>query len=164
MGRRQAIAVVSMMVAGMVAGADALAHSPQLVSFGPKPSAMADLAQPVQMPGVSAQNVIFHSGFERAGLKSRHSAPKQNRASAPEAVRAQTISLHLKAKPRAISRPTVSAIDAVQLQSAPDRTPMVVMVTWNQVTWQQIAPGVVQRSLVSYAAVPTGNGWLFVQL
>jgi hypothetical protein len=41
---------------------------------------------------------------------------------------------------------------------------MVVMVTWNQVTWQQIAPGVVQRSLVSYAAVPTGNGWLFVQL
>jgi beta-lactamase regulating signal transducer with metallopeptidase domain len=156
MGRRQVVAVVGVMVAGMVAGADALAHSPQLVSFGPKIALTASSADvPVRMPGVAAQDVVFRPQAFPRGLKPADAgrgngatevAPLQNR---------------IRFKAHIVKRAPVQMAEVREDQRAQSGATVVL---FHRVTWQEIAPGVMQRSLVSYAAVPTGNGWLFLQL
>ena len=67
----------------------------------------------------------------------------------------------------AVEKVTIPMVDSVKRASnvghpseirQPDE-PMVVMVTW-----QMASPVIVQDSNFTYAAVPTRNGWLFVQL
>ncbi len=148
MGRRQVVAVVSVMVAGMVAGADAFAHSPQLVSFGPKVTMVAASADAqLKMPGVAAQDVVFR--------------PKERPKA--EALGYQSAPLQSKIKFRAHIVKRAPA-QMAELRGDESTQPSAPVLLFHRVTWQEIAPGVMQRSLVSYAAVPTGNGWLFVQL
>ena len=150
MGRRQAVAVVSLLVTGMIAGADVLAHSPQLVSFGPNPPALlASAPRSALMRGVAAQDVVYHPSTSRAMRKGVAEVVPYQR--------------EVKFRPRRVKRAPVQMIEtSVDAQADSDVSTPVVL--FHRVTWQQVAPGVVQRSLVSYAAVPTGNGWLFVQL
>jgi len=145
MGRRQVVGVVAVLMVGVVAGADGLAHAPALVSFGP---ARMDVAA-VQGSRAEAEFV---------GLKS-HGTPEMP-------VRAQDVVFHLaapvKAKSRVAAKVTPRMVNAVERAPSEIRQldePMVVMVTWTAVS-----PVIVQDSQFTYAAVPTRNGWLFVQL
>ena len=144
MAPKQLAAVVTILLAGVVAGGDALAHSPQLVSFGPE--AMPETAfQPM------AQN--------RGGMGRPEMVPVKAimpRANTPATARkVQVIQRRPQIRSQLAQRVAYDAriVDVDQ--------PMVVMVTWRVVATD---PASSQSSQFSYAAVPTRNGWLVVQL
>jgi hypothetical protein len=155
MGRRQAGLAAGVMIVALFAGADGLAHSPRLVSFGPAAAAVNMAAvEPMSQSrymgrsnGATAQDVVFHPPVVKA--------------------RARFV---VKARPRvrmaAVSPAPQMYREVRQVSMPADATGgVVVLVTWRAVTpISGSAPAVAQSSQFSYAAVPTRNGWLFVQL
>jgi len=176
MGRRQVGMAVGVMLAGLLGGADVLAHAPRMVSFGPAaPMVVAENGVRTvvgsgagRVPGVAAENVMFH-----AAAKSRPRAKARSiwtgdirgvetpRSHQRTNTLPPTVVMTAMAEQREMEQPEV-APSPVQGER------MVVMVTWRAVRMLD-ADGnpvtvAVQSSQFSYAAVPTRNGWLFVQL
>jgi hypothetical protein len=157
MGRRQVAGVVAVMMLGVAGVADGLAHVPALVGFGPGVVAVA------AADGAGAKAPVYRES-EFVGINP-HANPEVR-------VRATDVVFHpaapVKAKHRAGARKaSIPMVDAVKLTSNmghPERRaenePMVVMVTWTAAA----QPVIVQDLQFTYAAVPTRNGWLFVQL
>ena len=163
MSRKQVAGVVTILLAGVLAGADGLAHVPALVSFGPAsvnlaqtPLSQAPLYREAQYreaqfagmtpqanPGMPVRptEVVFHPSAQRQRVKATRplAVTVGNLAKVGEARRPSNMA-HLTADRRA-------------------EEPIVMMVTW-----QVASPVIVQDSNFMYAAVPTRNGWLFVQL
>ena len=156
MGRRQAAGVVAVLMVGVIGAADGLAHAPALVSFGPARMEVAAVRgagvktplyagaqfvgiNPHANPGmpVRATDVVFHPA---APVKARHAVAAQMNAPVVEPVKR-------------------ASVEVPRFRHSAEDEPMVVMVTW-----QMAAPVIVQDSQFTYAAVPTRNGWLFVQL
>ena len=167
MGRRQVVGVVAVLMAGVLAGADGLAHAPALVSFGPS---MASRGQANMSPQEAFPQGLKPT-FMRASYGGTEVPPLQSdRALRATMVKAvvpiRTATLRAK-REAAVEKVTIPMVDSVKRASnvghpseirQPDE-PMVVMVTW-----QMASPVIVQDSNFTYAAVPTRNGWLFVQL
>jgi len=159
MGRRQVAAVVAVLMAGVLAGADGLAHAPALVSFGPSVSTMAT----AEVAGAKAP---LYRQARFVGMNPH--ANSEMRLDAGQA-RAQDVvyrpATPVKAKRRVVSKPEVDAVKVASVDApkfrhpADDAAPMVVMVTW-----RVDSPVIVHDANFMYAAVPTRNGWLFVQL
>jgi hypothetical protein len=77
----------------------------------------------------------------------------------------QTVAV--KIRRREIRKPLLAqqiAYDTRSLDQSPDPSGMIVMVTWRQVVSTAGAQPQAQSLQVRYAAVPTRNGWLFLQL
>jgi hypothetical protein len=174
---------VATLLVGLLGGADVLAHAPRMVSFGPADS-VADSGGVYRVPGVAARNVVFHPDAVPRGLKppslgARHGGrkvpPFQNRI--PIQTRRvsrdpQVVLTAMTDRPEMGSVPVRVSREAGLPPSAKDDsfTGMVVLVTWRTVRMPAqdadgyAAPVTMQSSQFSYAAVPTRNGWLFVQL
>jgi len=184
MGRRQVVGVVAVLLAGVLAGADGLAHAPALVRFGPsRTGAEASLYRQAEFVGMNphanpamparAQDVVFRPGTFPQGLKpgvvvgrnGGTEVPPLQSNRAPHATFVKAVVPVRRSVAKVGSQ--VAAGDAVKVTSVgfqttgrpADERPMVVMVTW-----QVASPVIVQDSNFTYAAVPTRNGWLFVQL
>jgi hypothetical protein len=175
MGRRQAGVAVATMLVGLVGGADVLAHGPRMVSFAPvAPVSLAESGPGYRMPGVKAQDVVFHPAeLPARELKARPSARRSSGTKvAPfEGVRVQLKARTAVSEPRAVlTSMTDRAAGAPPVAKDDSLSGMVVLVTWRTVRTTvpdadgNAVPVTVQSSQFSYAAVPTRNGWLFVQL
>jgi len=154
---------VAVLLAGVAAGADGLAHAPELVSFAPAvlvadasgakaplyiPASFKEL-KPHVNPEVRAQDVVYHPMAPVVKIK-------------------RTAGVRAAAKPA--GTPMVDAVERAsggtpkpERIAADEDEPVVVMVTFRSVEGSTGAV-IVRDSQFSYAAVPTRNGWLFVQL
>jgi beta-lactamase regulating signal transducer with metallopeptidase domain len=139
----QLTAAVTLLLAGVIAAGDALAHSPQLVTFTPAAPIMAAAS----IPALPAPSPRFTAQPVKATLP------------------AHTFqSVAVKIKRRDIRKPLLARQIAYNDQT-PDPSGMIVMVTFREVVSTDGGASVqAQSSQVRYAAVPTRNGWLFVQL
>jgi len=175
MGRRQVAVTVSLMLCGLLAGADVLAHTPQLVSFGPAVTEAQLAPAPTQLIGghISLAKAILTAPqvapgklrFARGTASAVSQVPQNQRGftrrgtllrvdqTIPGTPRKQLILQ--RAEPVAEG----SAVETAYDSTTQDSRPMVVMVTWTTTAY-----GAPQASQFAYAAVPTRNGWLFVQL
>jgi beta-lactamase regulating signal transducer with metallopeptidase domain len=148
---RQTTAAVSLLLAGVLAGGDALAHSPQLISFAPAAPVMANATLPAAFPSPGA-----------------HFTAQPVKAKMPARAAFQPVqTVAVKIRRREIRKPLLAqqiAYDTRSLDQSPDPSGMIVMVTWRQVVSTAGAQPQAQSLQVRYAAVPTRNGWLFLQL
>jgi beta-lactamase regulating signal transducer with metallopeptidase domain len=158
MAPRQLAAVVTLLLAGVVAGSDALAHSPQLVSFGPAMAQPSDLAalQPI-FPGRDTGHAAI---VPVEAIMPPANAPTMTRR--VQAIQRRTpVRTQLRPQLRAQLRPQMAQRVALTARDVNAGQPLVVMVTWRVVSTDAASA---QASQFAYAAVPTRNGWLFVQL
>ena len=158
MSSRRVAGVVAVLMAGVLAGADGLAHAPALVSFRPAATDVAIASVPQRLKPVEVGG-LYGTGEPVPLTRPGRSARATDVVFHP-AVQAPVV----KAKRRiAVKKVNTPMVDAVKLASnighPAEREPMVVMVTW-----QMASPVIVQDSNFTYAAVPTRNGWVFVQL
>ena len=178
MGRRQVAVVVAVLVAGVLAGADGLAHVSALVSFGPGVSTVAENVPQRLKPG--SVRSLYGTG-EPVPL-TRQDVSMISAVEGPHPTLLNAV-LRVKTVPVAkvgrrvlrvgeVSKPMVVAMERSTNMGHPsehtsDRlsgipsgeAPTVVMVRWTT-----MMPMIVQDLQFTYAAVPTRNGWLFVQL
>ena len=151
MGRRQVAGVVAVLMAGVLAGADGLAHAPALVSFGP------GIASNLAAAAVPATKTPLYKEAGFVGMKPS--------TTSGEPMRAMDVVYRPAAKrvmpAKKASKPKVDAEKLASNAVRPEvgAEPMVVMVRWTA-----MMPVIVQDLQFTYAAVPTRNGWLFVQL
>jgi beta-lactamase regulating signal transducer with metallopeptidase domain len=187
MGRRPAAVAVGLMLAGLVGGADALAHSPQLVSFGPAAAGvpMAEVAHsegafvPVVEESVS-QRLKPTRGNGGYATAEAVAFPERNGAAGARMTLARAV---MPPAPRTLpaKRPVRKAAGVKQARPVAPQPSMARLISFEQtpqnqpqqdappqtmvvlLTWRAVTPAV-QSSQFSYAAVPVRNGWLFVQL
>ena len=155
MGQRQLAAVVAVLMAGVLAGADGLAHAPALVSFGPVRMDVAAARSAAKAP------LYIDTGFVGQQAKVQSAVSDQVRATD---VVYRPMVAPVKAKRRVLRKPVVEAVKVASLVPQPKRVsaddePAVVLVRWTSAM-----PLIVQDLQFTYAAVPTRNGWLFIQL
>jgi beta-lactamase regulating signal transducer with metallopeptidase domain len=167
MGGRQAKLVTGTLILGVLGGALALAHSPQLVSFAPLsqeamrgPQAAAQIPQASMQARAAATSYLHEAGFKEANLRdSRDSGGSVQlvKAVMPE----RSVQSALKAK-------TVRAEAAkrsVKRRAVETRQAWVVLTEWNDTEPPPhvvFAVDPVNRN--SYAAVPIANGWVIFQI
>ena len=150
MGRGQAGVAVGVMLCGLLAGADALAHSPQLVSFTANGNPAAE-AQLLPASPVSGRVVGGHITMAKAIMPESRS--NTTALAAKKVVRRHRINRTI--------RPALLAAEE-PLDPSSQSAGMVVLVNWRVVTQGTVHS--IQSSQFSYAAVPVRNGWLFLQL
>ena len=163
MGRRQVVGVVAVLMAGVLAGADGLAHAPALVSFGPSRVDVAAQEAEAKAP------LYREAKYREAKYREAKFAGMNGHANPEVAVRTQDVVYRPAAAPvkrrvaatKKVSKPIVDAEKLASNMGHPDMdaAPVVVMVRWTS-----MMPVIVQYLQFTYAAVPTRNGWLFVQL
>jgi hypothetical protein len=182
MTRTQAQFVFAALILALVGEATGLSRCPEFVSFSsvansPMHSAAQAAAPstPLSAPA-GYQNVVFHPSTSAASHATLLKASMPS-GPAPQIVRHAT-----KKK----SRPTLKSVQPPTLQSARGNRPqtqqwVVLTTSWSQTSWgqtsvsqtsrsQQATPGVVltvatEHNFPSrYAAVPTPDGWLVIQL
>ena len=137
MGVRTRAGAIATILVGIVVVAAGLGHSPTLVAFGSTaPTVAANQPKPPAIK--SGAHLYTPANFEVA-------APKVRLARATK----HTLAVH------PATRPKVKL--AIAKLEAPEQEPMVLVVTWQTAT-----AGMFEN--LTYAAVPTRHGWLFVQL
>jgi beta-lactamase regulating signal transducer with metallopeptidase domain len=165
MGRRQMRLVTSALILGMMSGAFTLAREPQLVSFAPQASSPVEASI---MPGARYVPASFRSTMPPAKMVDTifrvPAAPPKN----------QPVKPGIAPKPRlrkqvhAIPANRVTMADVAErpapLSRMPQRTAVLVLTNWTEVPAAPRLGLVVSDDVYSYAAVPTPNGWLIVQL
>jgi beta-lactamase regulating signal transducer with metallopeptidase domain len=152
MSGKHAMVLTGALIAGVMAVAVALAHSPQLVSFAP-------LAQ----PDLQARSVAA-SGPDTA------SAPRERNAAefagSPTLVKA---SLPVRPAPATHNsnhrRAAAAKLNVQPPQIFPDQAAWVVLTEWDDdAPPPRVVITVAQDYRSSYAAVAIANGWLIVQI
>jgi len=145
---RQAAQVTGSLLAGVLGGAIALAHAPQIVSFGPAEQAGS-------RSSVTAQ--FREAGYRSAGLRE------------PEG-RVQLVKAVVAERPVRSAVPAKSGQDKAVRRTARrahplDRQAWIVLTDWSDA---QVPPHIVfavaPGNRGSYAAVPIPEGWLIVQI
>ena len=152
MGTRQAAGVVALLMVGVAGVTDGLAHAPGLVRFGPKVSLVAARVPSEHAPS-PRQNVSTMVGSENVRPKLVNALMPLNTVPVAKPKR-RTV--------RRVIRPMVAAMEPATNMGHPSQVsqdPTVVMVTW-----QVGSPMIVRDAQFTYAAVPTGQGWVFVRL
>ncbi|NYF78984.1 M56 family metallopeptidase [Granulicella arctica] len=162
----QARGLMGAVVLGMLGGAVGLARCPQVVSFaGARPvQAEAHVDEAAPMPGirsVRAERVVYedapHMTLLKASMDSRQPASGQ----------IQTVTKHAVTKPakaKKVQRPIVQRAQAEA--NRPQIQRWVVLTSWSvDARPSMTLPVVEERTIfLPYAAVPTADGWLVVQL
>jgi beta-lactamase regulating signal transducer with metallopeptidase domain len=148
---RQSALALTVLLSALTTGAVALSHTPQLVSFQPEAPTLAQL-QPE--PAVYPEQTTAHAILAKAIMPQRPTAP-------------------------ALKPPTPHRVLAVQHRAARNApaNSWVVLTSYTQVVTDDGEQGTVTRATYlvapaatqpaprpSYAAVPTRNGWMIVQL
>ncbi|MBB6142366.1 beta-lactamase regulating signal transducer with metallopeptidase domain [Silvibacterium bohemicum] len=165
MGRRQMRLVTSALLLGMMTGAFTLAREPQLISFAPRPAlpmeaSIMPAARYVPasfrttMPALKMVDTVFHlpaASPDKQPVKPAI-APKPRLRKAVRTIPANRITLADISERRALS------------SRMPQRAAVLVLTDWTGVPLPPRLGLVVSDDIYSYAAVPTPNGWLIVQL
>jgi hypothetical protein len=144
-------------MAGVFAGGVALAHSPQLVTFSAREqvTAEAHFSPAVNLPGLN-----------RAAMNQAQSG-MQARAQMVKAIMPEHATQSV-AKARPVQKNAV--MRSTRKTAVPARQAWIVMTEWSET---EEAPQLIltvarsRRSTQdgrSYAAVPTPNGWIFVEI
>ncbi len=155
MGRRQVAGVVAVLMAGVLAGADGLAHAPALVSFGP---GAVVVAPGERVDRVMGRAEVFPQGLKPTLLRTSYGGTEVPPFQDSGVSRLKVAKRRVVVK---VSKPMVVAEGRATNMGHPsvEVEPIVVMVGWSS-----MMPVIVQDLQFTYAAVPTRNGWLFVQL
>jgi hypothetical protein len=143
---RSAVALAALLV-GVVAGGDLLAHCPQLVRFVPD--------APLVTASAPAAEVVLPTAQTR-DIEHPTAALVMAASAAPG---------RAKAERRGVAAREISFPEPQGRQEFDRQEEMVLLVTWGRST--QVSNRMetrIQMVQVQYAAVPTRNGWLFVQL
>lgn len=176
MGRRRMKYVTAALVLGMLGGAATLAREPQLVSFAPMPQMQNDAAlvsdarmvpAAFHTPAVSALgsaqapkmaphmvDAVYHvpaAGHEPVPAKKQQPRHKISHVAAPSAA-IRNLPQH---------QPGLVA----QRATAPQPRALVILTSWSDASQPSRVRVVVSGdNRFAYAALPTPNGWLIVQL
>jgi hypothetical protein len=157
MKRGQTMVLTGSLMAGVLAGGVALARIPQLVSFVPHEDGAA-------RAGVSP--VVNLPGLNRTAMNQAQSGMQASAQLVKAVMPDQAVQSGLKAKPVRKNAVMRSARKNV----VPAQQAWIVMTEWSET---EVAPQLiltVERSGRStgngrsYAAVPTPNGWIFVEI
>jgi len=157
MKRGQTMVLAGSLMAGVFAGGVALAHSPQLVTFSAREqvTAEAHFSPAVNLPGLN-----------RAAMNQAQSG-MQARAQMVKAIMPEHATQSV-AKARPVQKNAV--MRSTRKTAVPARQAWIVMTEWSET---EEAPQLIltvarsRRSTQdgrSYAAVPTPNGWIFVEI
>jgi beta-lactamase regulating signal transducer with metallopeptidase domain len=144
---RQTVALTSCLMACVLAGAIALAHSPQLVSFAPLPQSPKLLARPTPVSAPGEGGLAEFAG-------------------SPTLVKANLTRKPLSTPYHSTHRQTASAKRSAEPpQTFPNQTAWVVLTEWEEAgPPPRVVLAVAQDHRSSYAAIAFANGWLIVQI
>ncbi len=167
MSQPQATTVLTVLVLGLIVGATALSRSPQLVSFTPSApdlptqSHAQPQAQSQQLPAATYQNVVFHPSAAPHATLLNATMPSNQ----PPATQNQPTRKH--------SRPAHKPALQHAKKTSPQTAQWVLLSSW-QVSTRASDPAISQPRMIltvanesqvsSYAALPTPDGWLLIQL
>jgi len=164
MNRGQTVVLTGSLMAGVLAGAVALARSPQLVSFFPREQAasQADFSPALNLPGLN-----------RSAMKQEQSGMQANaqmvKAVMPEhATQSGSTTKQAGSTTKSVRRNAV--MRSVRKNPVPAQQAWIVMTEWSDTEDSPQLIFTVARSVRStgngrsYAAVPIPNGWIFVEI
>ena len=156
MGSLTTNVVTGFLVAGLMAGAVTLAHTPELISFAPSTVSVASSNRP-DTSGVSTPSPQAQSNEPSAVLvKAVMPEPRQPEPHQPAVVH------------RRPERSRVQSVKAIHHSSKPQPEGWVVLTRWQAEFPDQAIPQprLIQSEIPSssYAAVRVANGWLIFQL
>ena len=164
MNRGQTLALTTCLMAGILAGGIALACSPQLVSFVPREqtATQAHFSPAVNLPGLN-RSAINHeqSGMQASAQMVKAVMPDSSHQLGPTAKLAGSA-----LKP--VRRNAV--MRSARKNPAPAQQAWIVMTEWSETEDSPQLILTVARTIRntgngrSYAAVPTPNGWLLVEI
>jgi hypothetical protein len=153
MSRPQAAAVLGVLILSLAAGTTGLVRCPQLVSFSHIAPTISAEAQP--SPAAEYHNVVFNPAAAPHATLLKASMPS-----------GQPSALALQAKPKKKSRhANPSPVQRVK-KNAPNAQHWLVLTNWEEPASPKMIPIPTdpQTIFVPYAAIPTDNGWLVIQL
>jgi hypothetical protein len=167
MGKSQTWAVMTVLVLGVACGTAGLSRCPQVVSFSSSDAPVRAEARPLPIAGY--QDVVFRPDGAPSFPGGTHETFVK--ASMPMATTART----LQAAKRTVAkrRHTASAPNVVRwrenraaLQEPRMRQRWVVLTSWEESARPRVVLAVSDDQVFasSYAAVPTPDGWLVIQL
>jgi hypothetical protein len=165
MGRRQMRLVTSALILGMMSGAFTLAREPQLVSFAPQASRQleASVAPIPRYVPASFRDTVSAPKMVDTVFRVPDASAK-NQPATPGVTQKPRLRKQLRAIPvRHITLTEMSERRAL-LSRTPQRAAVLVLTDWTGVPMPPRLGLVVSDDVYSYAAVPTPNGWLIVQL
>jgi hypothetical protein len=146
MGRGPEIVLTGSLILGVLAGAIAVAGSPQIVSFAP-------LAQSTVQP-----RSLSSSAFRPGSIPESTSYPTLVKAVLPQRPSAKASLLNRR-------RGTASMHIARQNQPAPGSPEFIVLTEWeDSAPSARLAITFAADHSSSYAAISVANGWLIVQI
>jgi beta-lactamase regulating signal transducer with metallopeptidase domain len=164
MNRGQTLALTTCLMAGILAGGIALARSPQLVSFVPREqtATQAHFSPAVNLPALN-RSAINHeqSGMQASAQMVKAVMPDSSHQLGPTAKLAGSA-----LKP--VRRNAV--MRSARKNPAPAQQAWIVMTEWSETEDSPQLILTVARTIRntgngrSYAAVPTPNGWLLVEI
>ena len=162
MSRRQTSLVAATIILALFAGADGLAHTPRLISFGPatSPESVASAAPATGSIGRAVQAKTIISTHPSGYTLTSFEVPKT--PARPKLVKHPIHRLvvnRLKPELRASAFTAEEVRQTLDPQRQSDDG-VVVLVTFRTAPSTSGNPS----SQFAYAAVPTRNGWLFVKL
>ncbi len=170
MSRTRAYAVVSVVTLGLVGGAAGLSRCPQFVSFSGGTVAQETATQSLPVAGYQSagyQDVVFHP----AAASSVSGAPHQTLLKASMPVNSSRRALPVKrtaAKShRSVPKPILvqAKQNRAMVQGPQQLQRWVVLTAWDGSARARMMLTVSDEPKVSsYAAVPTPDGWLVIQL
>jgi beta-lactamase regulating signal transducer with metallopeptidase domain len=160
MGSRQSMLVTSSLILGVLGGAAALAHSPQLVSFAPLSQEVMRAPQVAMQARATGPAYLREAGFNEVNVRDlRDSGGSVQLVKAVMPQRPVQPALKVK------SARTEAAKQNVKRRVAQSRQAWVVLTEWNDTEPPPhvvFAVDPVNRN--SYAAVPIANGWVIFQI
>jgi Zn-dependent protease with chaperone function len=160
MGSRQAKLVTGSLILGVLGGAAALAHSPQVVSFAPLRQEARQVPQAAMQARSTAPAYLRETGFNDANR--RDFRDSGGSVQLVKAVMAEGLAQPaLKAK----TARAEAAKRSVKRRAAESRQAWVVLTEWSDAEAPPhvvFAVDPVNRN--SYAAVPIANGWVIFQI
>lgn len=163
MGKLQTWAVMTVLVLGVACGTAWLSRCPQVVSFSSSDTPMRAEARPQSIAGY--QDVVFRPEFSGGA----HEALLK--ASMPGASTARTLQAakrNVAKRRHSVSAPILvrSGENRAVLQEPRLRQRWVVLTSWEESARPRVVLAVSDDQVFasSYAAVPTPDGWLVIQL
>jgi beta-lactamase regulating signal transducer with metallopeptidase domain len=163
MNRGQTMALTTCLMAGVLAGGAVLARSPQLVSFVPREqtATQTHFSPAVNLPGLNRPIDHEQSGMQASAQRVKAVMPEPSHQSGP------TVKLAGSA-PKPARRNAV--MRNARKNSVPAQQAWIVMTEWSDTEDSPQLILTVARTIRStgngrsYAAVPTPNGWLLVEI
>jgi hypothetical protein len=167
MSRPQTWALMSMLMCGLVGGAVGLARCPQFISFSG--SAVPLQAEAQSLPVAGYQDVVFHPAAATSFSGAAHETLLK--ASMPMESTRRTLSTARRVaakRRRVISGPVLmhAKQNRAAVQEPRQMQRWVVLTSWQESARPRMVLTVSDDQVFSssYAAVPTADGWLVIQL